>query len=445
MISPDPNLNLRRLVWIYFWLLIFEGALRKWIVPQLSDALLVIRDPVVLAAYAYAIHKRMFPLNWFLVSALALAFLCTLASLSVIDLPIFVTLYGMRTDFLHLPFIFLMARVLTLEDIRSFGRWILILSIPMALLMVIQFESPATSFINTGAGEGGGQISSALGKIRTPGTFSYILGPVFFYGLVTGFLIHGALRPGFYPRWLLISSCFALVAASIVSGSRSLFVNVTLIAGIGLIAVLCIKPILLAKFTKGLVLLALAAAGTSLFGFFNEGFQVISARVGDAGSIEGGGAGFMARAMRPYTTPFGKMIDAPLLGQGLGLGTNAGAAILTGKAQFLLAESEWDRLVAESGPILGGALIFWRITFTMCLGFVAVQVAREGDFLPVLLFSATFLLFLNGGWGVPTILGFAIFGTGLCLAVIRVSSASATRTRPASSSVHLSSSWPAII
>src|SRR5437867_11123 len=104
MISADPKVNLRRLIWLYFWLLIFEGALRKWIVPQLANPLLVVRDPVVIAACVYAIHKRIFPSNIFLVISLVLGLLSTLASLTVVDLPIFVTLYGVRTNFLHLPF-----------------------------------------------------------------------------------------------------------------------------------------------------------------------------------------------------------------------------------------------------------------------------------------------------------------------------------------------------
>ncbi|MEP6686323.1 MAG: hypothetical protein ABJB22_06050, partial [Verrucomicrobiota bacterium] len=38
-------LNIRRLIWLYILLLVFEGAFRKWIVPQLSSPLLLIRDP----------------------------------------------------------------------------------------------------------------------------------------------------------------------------------------------------------------------------------------------------------------------------------------------------------------------------------------------------------------------------------------------------------------
>src|ERR1700690_2343488 len=54
---------LRRMIWLYFALLIAEGALRKWIVPSLSTPLLVIRDPLVLLIYVQAVRCRRFPVN----------------------------------------------------------------------------------------------------------------------------------------------------------------------------------------------------------------------------------------------------------------------------------------------------------------------------------------------------------------------------------------------
>ena len=53
---------LRRLIWLYFWLLMFEGALRKW-VPPLSAPLLVVRDPLVLLIYFHAVRCRRFPVD----------------------------------------------------------------------------------------------------------------------------------------------------------------------------------------------------------------------------------------------------------------------------------------------------------------------------------------------------------------------------------------------
>ena len=47
--TSDPLKVLRWLIWTYFWLLLFEGGLRKWIVPSLANPLLIIRDPVLFA------------------------------------------------------------------------------------------------------------------------------------------------------------------------------------------------------------------------------------------------------------------------------------------------------------------------------------------------------------------------------------------------------------
>ena len=75
--SPeDPTIrNIRRLIWLYFWLLLLEGALRKWVVPQLSNPLLIIRDPVVLLIYVLAIRARVFPRNAWVLSLAFIAFL----------------------------------------------------------------------------------------------------------------------------------------------------------------------------------------------------------------------------------------------------------------------------------------------------------------------------------------------------------------------------------
>ena len=61
--SPEnPTIqNIRRLIWLYFWLLLIEGALRKWALPKLSTPLLVIRDPVLFLAYVLAWRASVFP------------------------------------------------------------------------------------------------------------------------------------------------------------------------------------------------------------------------------------------------------------------------------------------------------------------------------------------------------------------------------------------------
>ena len=121
--------HLRGLIWLYLLLLIFEGAFRKWIIPQLSGPLLIIRDPVVVAIYALALRARLFPQNVYTVSLAILAVLAWATGMIVL-LPLYsirtaflVTGFGVRSDFLHLPLIFIIPAVLNIEDVKRVGRW----------------------------------------------------------------------------------------------------------------------------------------------------------------------------------------------------------------------------------------------------------------------------------------------------------------------------------
>src|SRR6185369_16466689 len=75
--SPARELGRRRLValvtFIYL-LLIFEGAIRKWMFPSLAQALFFVRDPFVLAAYWIAVRHGFFPKSsGFLLTGLGLS------------------------------------------------------------------------------------------------------------------------------------------------------------------------------------------------------------------------------------------------------------------------------------------------------------------------------------------------------------------------------------
>ena len=64
-------------------------------------------------------------------------------------------------------------------------------------------------------------MTSALGKVRTAGTFSFVIGVVAYFALATGILVWGALKRTVYPAWLLLGSGGALIIGTAVSGSRS--------------------------------------------------------------------------------------------------------------------------------------------------------------------------------------------------------------------------------
>ena len=41
-----------------YWLLIFEGALRKWVFPEYQQIIFFLRDPIVLLAYIIAFRNQ---------------------------------------------------------------------------------------------------------------------------------------------------------------------------------------------------------------------------------------------------------------------------------------------------------------------------------------------------------------------------------------------------
>src|SRR5437762_470611 len=77
--------NTRWLIYLYLFLLIIEGALRKWMVPQFSSPLLLVRDPVVLAIYFLAWRAHIFPRNRFILWLAIIGILSWIVSIFVRD------------------------------------------------------------------------------------------------------------------------------------------------------------------------------------------------------------------------------------------------------------------------------------------------------------------------------------------------------------------------
>jgi len=436
--SPeDPTIrNIRRLIWLYFWLLLLEGALRKWVVPQLSNPLLIIRDPVVLLIYALAIRARVFPRNGWVLSLAFIAFLSLAASFVALWAYIppgriaLVSGFGFRANFLHLPLIFVMPRVLRPEDVKRIGWWVLILVVPMALLMVAQFQAAPDAWLNRTASGEGEMMTSALGKVRTAGPFSFVVGVVAYFALATGFLVWAALKRGIYNNWVLFAAGSALLIGVAVSGSRSV-VGACVVVVASLLLVLFLRPGAINRFGQVLLVTVILGFFLTQTPIFKEGLSVLSARFTAVSEAEEQSIviGLISRVF----DGFGELVriypTAPFFGFGLGIGTNGGAKFLTGQSTFLLAEGEWARLVLESGPVLGLAFVFWRCGLAARILLLCLRsVRRQGNVLPLLLFASGGLPLMNGQFGPPTVLGFAVFTTGLALAAGNADNESETET-----------------
>jgi hypothetical protein len=164
------------------------------------------------------------------------------------------------------------------------------------------------------------------------------------------------------------------------------------------------------------VLIVLAMPVLSSMSVFQEGSEQLGQRFTDTAANGGNAEGFVGRFLNTMLGPLFVLDETPIFGSGLGLGTNAAAGMLLGDRQFIGPEDEWGRLIFECGPIFGLLLCIFRIALTVALARRAFEAFRRDNILPMLIFAACGLLILNGQWGVPTTLGFAIFGAGLLLA-----------------------------
>ncbi len=404
----------RGLIWLYLILWIFEGSLRKWYLVSLSDVLLIIRDPVVILIYLTAASCKGLKLNFFIGAIVVLGTLSFVAG-TLVSGNILVAGYGFRANFLHLPLVFVMGAVLRAEDIRKIGRFLMILALPMALIMAKQYRSGYDDWWNLGA-SGGRMIESVGGKIRASGTFSFISGPVAFFGFATAFFLGFISLKGWTRWWFTIPALAGTILAAAVAGSRSLLLSLILVgAAFGFGAVFF--PQALRKFAKWIVVGGVVFFAVSLFDVYQEGLATTSERLASASNTEGGVFGSLWRLISPMIITFDTLANLQPLGLGLGLGTNAGAALMGSGGQFF--ENEWPRVMLESGPFLGSAYLLLRLGMTFWALYYGIKAARQGNLLPMGFFGATALTFLCGQFGQPTSLGAAVLGMGFFLASLK--------------------------
>lgn len=422
--------SLRWLVWIYLFFLIFEGVLRKWVFPGQSNIFLVVRDPLVLLIYLLAMADRRFPWHAGTLGAGALGLVAMVFSIFSPNAAVIVLLYGFKAAFLHVPLIFVLPHILERRDLDRIGWAVLALAPVMAVLMAIQFQAAPESWWNVGAGGSeDGQMEGAMGRIRPPGLFSFITGAAQYCALLMAFLLDSALRVEGRRRWWWLGLvAFSLVICVTVSISRMLWVMV--VAPLFMLGFLLrARPELVGRLvgliSVGLVALLLASG----LEVFDEGTEAFNSRLGRTGDYH---ASWLDRATnvaaRLLEDPYWAWLaakDAPLLGHGLGAGTNVAAASTSGRLYFALGEGEWVRMVLELGPLLGLPYLLFRVGLGLSLLGPAWRAAREGSGLAIFLFANAFPLLVVGQWGQATTLGFAMVMAGLCLTAAKLDLAEA--------------------
>jgi hypothetical protein len=410
-----------RLIMAIYWMLIFEGALRKWIFPNFGQLLFFVRDPLIIACYGYALINRMYPrraalLTW----GIAFAFM----SVPVMILQFaasgsrfswLVALYGWRNYFLYLPISFFVAKYFTRRDIDLLIRRTLQVSIPIAVLVYFQFRAPGSAAINQGFGTTDLEVYSnpgvAMGVVRTFGTFTSSLGQTVFVAIAVSMLLATWLMP-VRTRLLrgpvLLAATAAVLTCLAVSGSRTSFVWSGVAFVTGIVAGVVVGPRRM-KLTTLLTPVALVVVAIVLMPFvFPRAIEAFAERWRGANEAESqtyGSGGIYGRAFYSALSFTTLMKITPPQGYQFG-GSGNGAKFVSGGDRVIVpltleetmaGESDWGRHILEFGTVFGLLFILFRVCwFGVQLAESITATRRLNSPLPLLLFVVPGVLLLTG-------------------------------------------------
>ena len=427
--NPAKLKNIRKLLWLYFFLLIFEGALRKWFLPGLSTPLLLVRDPVALLALWWGLpllNQRQWQLWIQSILLLGMASFLLTTTIGHGDIP--TALFGVRVMFLQLPLIFLYGAVFDRSDVIKFAWALAWLTIPMTLLIVFQSNLPNSHILNVGVGgEGTSSFDGALGRFRPSGMFSFVNALAGFYTLAAAgiFTLFYGTKLQLRGRLFCALVGIALVVAQPVSMSRSLLAGYLQVFA-AIIAALALSRTRVFPIISGILALLLIINIATNIPAFKETSEAFNARweaAAAAGDTEkrsdalGQGVGqLQGRVLGGFTEPLRNLEKQPFLGYGIGMGTNFGAQRLSGKIGFTLGEGSWEVSLAEMGVPLGLAFLIWRLALGFYIFRLSIQQAVSGNKFPLIWLGSCFLILINGQISQPTALGMIVVSTGLTLA-----------------------------
>jgi hypothetical protein len=207
-------------------IVVIEGAIRKWLLPQASDMVYFLKDLVIFVAYCkyYLSSEPKYPFRLNIFNIVLLTFLVW-GSVQVftpsLGSPI-IGLFGLKGYLFYVPMMWMLPSLFqSQEELYIFLRNYLLIVIPVAILAIIQFYSPVKSLINIYAG--GAEVNAVVdGNARVTGTFSYIVGYGLFVSICFTILLPllSLAQKGVW-RWLLLLELLLVVGTSFMTGARS--------------------------------------------------------------------------------------------------------------------------------------------------------------------------------------------------------------------------------
>jgi hypothetical protein len=437
----------RKLIWLFFILLLSDGILRKWVFPSFSTPIMIIKQIVGISLVVKGYHENMIKSYWGQFSVI-LGFVGFFLALFFGHQNVLVSFWGGMNWWFGIPLVIIIEKTLLKRDILIMLRIIIYYTIFNSIATALQFFSPITSLLNRQIGNEivtaeFDQVSELGGMFRCSGLFGYISQSSSFAPLSLGVILfflmwqNSLLEKYRIPNTVIFTAFLTFIGSCIFSVSRSTIFYSLFTVGFFLYALIVNKG----NFKLLYVCIFFLVIGLSfllIIPKFANSLNTISNRFENASegssnqknTLNGNAEDIFNRGIL-YTidgiiNP--KTLDGreiPFWGYGQGMSTQVGGQILGLKsnivAGFSLAEWDSKRYINESGVLVGLLMIICRLGFVISKFQLVLLNLKSGNSLPFLLYPSFFISFyIINQWGNSYHFNLSLFIGGLCLASIKI-------------------------
>lgn len=364
--------NWRQAVQMAMVLLIFEGAIRKWVLPGAQDLVYFAKDVLLLGTYVgYFLDRHRLRIRLPALPGLygLLAFTATLGLFQIFNpnLPnLMVGIFGFKAYFFYAPLLFILPAAFPNDAaLYRFLRRYALIAIPIGLLATAQFFSPASSTLNTYARttQENAYIATFGSStfVRVTATFPFITGYTA-YLIATVILILtllGASGWRFRGNLVMFLALAMTVLGMLMTGSRGpVFMLLLLFPLYWWLGVIRERG---GGATFGRLLLALSLVAGLVVFVGEDALGAFLGRAAGVGDVRG-------RVTSPLISPYILLPDAGLLGFGIGATHQTAATLAPHLPPYswlrgLIVEVESGRILLEMGAL--GFLLVYLLRISM--------------------------------------------------------------------------------